>query len=233
MYRYLALTLMTLSLLIPAYSVQAEDGCCCETLSGFYIGAYGGGSFIQDSFFGRTTPVRWVDEVEYQAGWNVGGFLGYRFCCGLRLEGEIGYRKAELDQVIIHTGATNAAATDLRKSDFQVFNYMINAIYECSFVLCDCCWKPYFGAGFGAVNVDIDTSATGFDLIDDDTTYAYQLIIGLAYPACECLDIALEYRILGIGEAEFKDGLGRVSETREFTNSHNLLLSAKYIFGGL
>ena len=222
-------------LLAPAVT-SAQDGCCCcDTTEGMYIGAYGGVSWAHDQFLTDSDTPGIVSEVEHDIGWNVGGFFGFRCCNGFRLEGEVGYRSLDVDKLHYHQGSSVGTISDFSNSDFTVINYMANFIYECAFVVCDCCWRPYFGVGFGGATVNYEVTEATYltDIDDDETVFAYQLIMGLAYPVNECMDIAIEYRFFSFDEVSIKDKTGATVASLDYTNVHNIMVSAKYVFGGL
>lgn len=228
---------LTSLLFAPAISEANCGDCCCETTEGFYLGAYGGVTWWHDAFITTSATAGAVAQVEFDVGYNVGGFLGFRCCNGLRIEGEIGYRNSDLDTAtVFHSAGSGVTAESVSSAEIQVINYMANFIYECAFQVCDCCLRPYFGVGFGGANVSLDVNQTidGVALVfdDDETVFAYQLIMGLAYPINECMDLAIEYRFMDIAEAQLEGG-GERFETREYVSNHNILVSLKYVFGGL
>lgn len=221
-------------LFAPALNAQNNGSCdCCDSTEGFYFGGYGGGTWWHDAFATHSGVVGTVAEYEFDTGYNVGGFLGFRFCNGFRVEGEIGYRNSDLDRLYEHDGAATTQF-DLSSGELSTISYMANFIYECAFIMCDCCMRPYFGVGFGAANVTLEApdAGSGITVNDDETVFAYQLIVGLAYPINECVDVALEYRWFDTAEIQLAAGTDRF-ETREFMGSHNIMVSAKYVFGGL
>lgn len=231
---------LALSALLFTTALQAQDysedygGCgdCCDSTEGFYFGGLAGVVMFNDIIGHDSRTAGTIFEVEQDAGFAIGGFMGYRFCNGLRIEGEIAYRSADPDEVTVYDGTP--AAESLTSKDLSVISYMANIMYECAFIVCDCCLRPYFGAGFGAATVNFEANSANMTAVDgDDTVFAYQLIVGLAYPVNECIDVALEYRYFDTSEFEFSPAASETFESREYIGSHNLLVTAKYVFGSL
>ena len=214
------------------------DGCesCCETLEGFYIGGVGGVSWAHESYWSDSDNIGDLLQLSYEAGFQVGGFLGFRFCNGFRIEGEISYRELDLDKGKFYDGSSVTTESNLSSKDWNLVNYMANFLFECSYQACGCCVRPYFGGGVGAcqVNVEVNYEITGYTLRfkEDDWVLACQAIMGIDFPVSECMDIGIAYRYLILDEPHFVIA-GRRIESREWIGHHNVSVTAKYLFGGL
>src|SRR5262249_30257529 len=71
-----------------------------------YLGAFGGATFPEQADVNSTiltTTLRGHDD--FDPGFVVGGAVGYRFDFGLRLEGEVAYRRNHYD---VHNGLSTS-----------------------------------------------------------------------------------------------------------------------------
>lgn len=222
--------LAALSLSLSPQSASAQDSYgCCETVSGFYVGAYAGGNWFADSELSWEGGSRLFHNYETDSGYILGGYAGYRFCNNLRLEVDIGWRDNDVDIINVYNGSTETQP-QVTASEITAVSYMGNIIYDCVLDLCDCCVRPYFGVGFGAASVKVEGHYSGFDVDDNETVFAYQLIIGLAYPWCQTMDIAVEYRYFGADELSLNTN-NAAYLARDYINSHSVGVSGKYYFG--
>ena len=154
--------------------------------------------------------------IKYKTGYDIDAIIGYDFGM-FRLEGELGYKRANLDD--FESDASDLAALNLAlnrpsgtgdpgtpglpalvDSDFDldgrvsVLSGMVNALADfgdedgLSF---------YVGGGVGGAKV----KALG----DSDSGWAFQLIAGLAYAISPNIDIGLKYRYFRTGNLHFAD----------------------------
>ncbi|WOI53210.1 outer membrane protein [Parvularcula sp. LCG005] len=62
-------------------------------------------------------------------------------------------------------------------------------------------WVPYVGAGIGIAEVDVDFRPGGVDLVNmDETVFAYQAIVGMAYEFKSDTDLTLGARYRGMSD---------------------------------
>lgn len=67
---------------------------------GWYVSGQAGASFLNDADIEATDEGITLDgEIEHDVGFGVGGALGYDIGNGFRVEGEIGYRQNDLDEI--------------------------------------------------------------------------------------------------------------------------------------
>lgn len=225
---------LLLGVLAPTVSYADDCGsCCCTTTEGIYIQGFGGMTFWRDNFGVRSAAPGDVLETEHELGYYVGGAVGWRCCSGWRFEVELSYRTADIDTLFVHDGSSITSA-GVVSSEWTMGTYLANFIYECSYEVCGCCYRPFFGVGFGVadINFELNNSMATINIDDGDTVFAYQLIMGIAYPFNDCLDLALEYRYLSTGEVEMSDG-SNFYRSRDWAASHNIVFSAKWVFSGL
>jgi opacity protein-like surface antigen len=134
----------------------------------FYAGVFGGANWLNisgksnhnsDSFDGE----RIRDRLKFDTGYIVGGSIGYRWCGGLRVEGEIAYRNNQrkkhhkhndCEVVVIddcsdysYSSVANNNSNRGSNKHAQTVSYMANVLYDLPF---ECTpWKAYVGAGIG------------------------------------------------------------------------------------
>lgn len=216
----LVLAVLGLAAMKPA-SVEAlfgfgNSGCggCCECGS-VYVGPIVGANWLQTSkkknhhhsdsdeeFFDRR-------DVEFDTGYNVGGFIGYHFCSGLDLEAEFIYRFNELKR----KRECFEDSSFRTKGDFRSMSYMVNAIYEINLRNCGCSSVvPYIGVGIGYAQQELKIFSCKFK----EDGFAWQVLAGLGYKINNCFDVALDYH--------FNQG-----RTHRIYN-HSLSLAAAYHF---
>jgi len=165
---------------------------------GFYAGAFGGANWLDIS-----------SHVEMKTGFLVGGSIGCKWCNGLRVEGELGYRRNKLNHFKVDHEKLALSG------HVRTWSYMANAFYELPI---DFCLKPYVGAGVGYANQRANMNRINEDRVhakNNKNGFAYQLIAGVAYPICDTIDLDLEYRYF---------------RGREHTNNNSVALGMKYMF---
>lgn len=239
MKRLMTLAMAAASLLTAPHFAQAEDCCECFITEGFYLGAFGGATWYRDHFLETDTPAGALGQVRRDLGFNLGGFLGYRCCNGLRLEAELAFRDNDFDRVILyHSAGSGETSMELTNGEFESLSFMGNIIYECTFMACDTCLRPYFGVGFGAAKLETQFSTTvdtvTLDRNDDKTQFAYQFIIGIAYPYNDCIDMSFEYRYFNADIDDYTVDTGsEVYRLHDSLANHSLMLTLRTIIGSL
>lgn len=156
-------------------------------------------------------------KISYSPGFSVSGTGGYAFGNGLRLEGELAYRQAAMDQIMVSglSGKIN--------SDLQSIGMMANAYYDfrnASAV------TPYIGAGLGFANVTVgDGAINGIKVWNkaDDTVFAYQVAAGVGFEINNALTFDVGYRYYATPDAKFELAKADFS-------SHNLMLGIRFKF---
>ncbi|KAF3362227.1 Outer membrane family protein [Chlamydiales bacterium STE3] len=149
-------------------------------VEGFYVGALGGANFLEAN---KRNGVK----AKFKTGYNAGGMIGYRWCTGLRLEGEASYR---------HNKVRNFKFGGVRYSPgghCRSWSYMANVFYDFSDYYF---WSvtPYVGAGIGYTNERVRVGSDTIGFRHDKNGFAWQVIGGLAYPICDVAELAVEYR---------------------------------------
>ena len=215
---------------------------CAQPVSGLYIGAGGGGNFMQDE---RNKSIRLSNGATIPAGSRVGfqtgivgvGSLGYGFGNGLRVELEGNYRYNRPDS--FRNAGPGTRSVGGRE---QKYGPMANVLFDLDigspYVF------PYIGAGAGYSYVARRLRvATADGTVESqggtDNSFAYQAIAGLSFPIPPVVGLSLtaEYRYYALaGERQFGrslSGPGGVSSSQVRTSddiNDSLLLGLRYAF---
>lgn len=179
--------------LLPAAAAAQTD----------YFGIIGGYNMAQD-----------LDGTDVEAnGLGLGLVYGRELDSGLRLEGELNYRFADIETI----GPTPYAgrATNL--------SLMFNMIYEIGLsrgysyggggggaIL------PYLGIGGGGALVrleDLSTNVVTIDINDDSYAYAYQFIGGVGFEVTSDSIFSVDYRYIVTENADITDTGGTTLDT--------------------
>lgn len=229
----LAATLLSLPI---AANAQSWD----PRVQGIYVGAGLGTNYLQsttDTIAGVST------EVSYEWGWAGVLSVGYGFGNGLRLELEGSWRQNNVDN-INRSGVGNMNRPTGTVNQYGV---MFNALYD--FVLGPV--VPYVGAGIGYQFADYDNlgatitrngTTTNFNFGGTEGTFAYQAILGVAFPIESVPGLALtgEYRFMGTasvdvnGRANVSNANGSARSAETFSPeqyNHSILFGVRYNFG--
>lgn len=160
-------------------------------------------------------------DTEYRFDPGIAGAaaVGYGLGNGVRIEGELGYRKNDVDKA--STGAASGA--------FRSYTFMLNGLYDLALG-----WPvtPYFGGGVGLANVrasGVTVPGSTQRISDSQNDLAYQAIGGLSYAITENLKVDASYRFLGAVDPDLKTSTGGKVDTR-YTN-HTVLLGLRWEFG--
>jgi OmpA-OmpF porin, OOP family len=202
--------------------------------SDWYVSAFAGGMFLEGAHNrGNDNPLDFNSSTK--TGYNARLAVGVYRVPQVRVEGEIGYRRASLDKLSINNDAglgTAAGMAPLAGSasasgHTTAISAMLNAYYDYD---TGSAWRPYIDAGIGAARLTLkDVSAAGVPVANAfDTVFAYQLGLGIGYEVTKSLTLALDYRYFTTLDPTFKDAAGS-SFNSEFT-SHNLSLGVRYRF---
>lgn len=181
------------------------------------------------------------DAVEIDTddwGYDFGAIVGYDFG-GFRLEGEVGYRGVEQDELtstVTIPAVGTTALTSARPGtfdaggDLKALSFMVNALGDFG---ADDGLQFFAGAGAGYAKVDIDTTirrgGPGF-LDDDDWGFAWQLLAGVRAPLSDNIDVGVKYRFFNVSNLDFNDTAAR--DVDGDWRSHSLLGTFAVNFGG-
>lgn len=152
------------------------------------------------------------------------GAVGYRFADGLRVEGELSYRKVDLQTldvkqpgglaVLLGPNPSAAALNSLRRTheldgDVREVALMANVYYDFDLGMD---FEPYVVGGVGLNRISAKASGSGRLFVDDDdTVLVYQFGGGLGYKVGGSDDrpvtLTLDFRHFVNAEATFKGEL--------------------------
>ena len=116
------------------------------------------------------------EDLDFENNWSGHIGAGYVYGSGFRLEGELGYRTNDLEDL-----DGEATSTSLMANLFYDFRR-------------DQRVRPYVGVGVGAAKVEAEGGVGPISFDDDDTVIAYQGIVGVAFDVTDRLDIDVGYR---------------------------------------
>ena len=211
--------------------------------SGPYVGVEGGILFPRDTDVDAdvnfTDPLLTdvifddVFEVSYKRGLDLDVIGGWDFG-GFRLEAELGYKRAKVDDFQIdqdfidaYEDETGDIITDTDvdvDGRVKVTSLMGNALADFG----TGGFRIYGGGGFGRAKVKT--------LGDSDSAWAYQLIAGVGMPIASNTEVGLKYRYFRTGKLDFQDNFTTTDADVLFSNdsrfsSHSLLASLIFGFG--
>ncbi len=200
---------VSVAFLSPISSALAADG--------FYVNVMAGVNFLQnaDNTGGGITLTS-----EFEPGFGLAGAGGYKFSNGIRLEGELGYRRNALDRLVVTNdggvgvalgvGSLNGLSLDA-DDEVSALSFMVNGFYDFDL---GSGWMPYVGGGVGLALVDAEASVLGVTVVDDDdTVFAYQIGAGIGYVAStsqplEEYVVTLDYRYFATADPSLTDAAG-------------------------
>jgi opacity protein-like surface antigen len=232
MKKLLFATALASSMLVAAPAVARD--------SAFYVELDGGVMKVEDFDFDIGTTNNAATLENDDIGYDFGGIVGYDFGA-LRIEGEVGYRGVDNDQltstVRIPSTAANLtfagsapAGTFNAGGDTTAFSLMLNGLVDFGD---DDGLQFFAGGGVGKAKVDVDTSilAGGPGFIDDDDWgLAWQLLAGVRAPLSDNIDVGVKYRFFNVRNVDFTDTAGRDIDAD--WRSHSLLGTFTANFGG-
>ena len=149
--------------------------------------------------------------TEYKTGYGFNIDAGYNFD-GFRLEGEFGYKAADVDKF-----TALGASASISGVDMTVLSYMVNGYYD---VKVNAPVQPFFGVGIGVINGELDIVGNKFD----DTVFGYQFTAGVTGAVNKNLNLDLYYRFQGAASDFEKEG-GKLAYT-----SSNIFAGVRFNF---
>jgi opacity protein-like surface antigen len=164
--------------------------------SKWYAGINGGLNFQGDQE--STGPSRTLD-LDFDLGSFFSGQVGYKFRGNrfgrFRAEAELSHRSNDVDNIVFNgVGRNGSGEQDVLAGLMNLF-YDINAQSK-RFI-------PFVGAGIGIATIDADVAySPGAFIDDDDTTFAYQFILGAQYKLTKELSIVGDARYFALDSPE-------------------------------
>lgn len=204
-----------ITLLLTMVSLASFQAVQAEQWQGFYVDGFAGANFASShrrNFGGSSSGDGRHAKLDLRTGYVVGGGLGYVFCNGFRVEGEISYRHNQIRRIRFNnltTTTTSSSSSDnsgRHHGSVWSLAYMANLIYDVDTSCWDCCWGcgeiiPYFGGGIGYAHEKIRLRHRHGDNTDNflfgrtkRNGFAWQLIAGLGWELSPCSVVSVEYR---------------------------------------
>lgn len=172
MKKFLALAAIGLSLITPLFAQAGE---------GFYIGAQGGGNFLDSHYLKERHFV-------FDTGYVAGAVGGYYLCPELRLEGEINYHRNDYR---LH-GLDDSGNKATFHGDIGTWSFMANGYFDIPICLFECV-TPYIGVGIGYDTLHQKITVEGEHSKGNNTGFAWQLMSGLNLRVFEDVDLFVGY----------------------------------------
>jgi outer membrane protein OmpA-like peptidoglycan-associated protein len=196
---------------------------------GPYVGAAGGGSFLNDiSPNGGGAD----QKSEYDAGYVGLGTVGWGFGNGFRAEIEGGYRRNDLRSVRNSTEPNGGA--------LGTYSAMLNGLYDIDpgalFGVESYGFMPHVGVGVGWARPRFDNakSYNGNTISGKSDGFAYQGIAGVSYAIMPQLKLDLDYRYFGTDRGTYNSSPGITpgveNRTRTSLGDQEVTFGVRYEF---
>ena len=197
---------------------------------GIYVGVHAGANFKHELHGDVSAPgISQPFSLSSHPGFMVGGTLGYRWTTGLRVEGEVTYRRVANDDVSFGMGSG-----DINGNQDSVA-FMLNGLYD--FKLAER-WRPYLGVGIGVSVNGLTVTSIGtpkFDFANDSSAaFAYQGIAGIDYSLTGNLSLGLQYKVFGTTGVDYRVKQSFLPNSKASTDpalDHSVVLTIKMHFG--
>ncbi|WP_068471410.1 outer membrane protein [Candidatus Protochlamydia phocaeensis] len=175
-----------------SYSNECANVCVNECAPGhFYVGAFGGANWLNFHHFHGVKP-------KMKVGYTGALSAGYKFSSGVRVEGEIAYRRNELKTRSEEFSTYDSLHHVKVKGHTHSWAYMANVLYDFDQVS-DCLYgiTPYVGVGVGYAKIHAQIKARdGYNHVrfnGHSDGFAYQAIAGADYRLTEKTSIGVKY----------------------------------------
>ena len=175
-------------------------------IEGMYVAGNVGAVMLSDS---ETNTI--FGKVGFDTGYGITAAVG-RKVEYVRMEGEFNYRVSDIEKW----------GSDSASGDVKTFGFMLNTYFD---INTNTSFTPFIGGGIGVANVDaeIENAALGQKISDDETVFAYQGIVGVAFAINKNSSIDLSYRYYATSDPDF-DGVDGEYK------GNNLMLGIRYSF---
>lgn len=166
-------------------------------------------------------------KIDLESGFTVGGSAGLRFSPFFRVEGSLGYRRAEVDNLEFDEPFLSDS-----RGDVGVFSTLANAYLDLPIPNSPA--TPFLGVGLGFAVVDIDTYDR-FDAVninDTSVQFAWNVTSGVAWAITQNLDIVTRYRYFATEDAsEDASGSATLPGSADIDfESHEAVLGLRFTF---
>ena len=221
------------ALLIGAFvSASVSPATAAED---WYVNLSAGGTSTQDSDVDVPLISPLVLETTQDLGPVILGAVGKRFPSGLRVEGELSYRKNDFD-TIAASGTTTVSGVTITGTnvpvalggDFSSVGFMANLAYD---FMKDGKYHPYVLVGLGGSIISVSDATVGGLLLadDDDFVFTGQIGVGVDYDVTNNMALGISYRFFATSDAELTGSDGTTNFDIEYFN-HSVLAGLTYKF---
>ena len=228
--RKLAIALATTAA-VTASPALARDGA-------WYVGGDFGAMIVDD----LEIDVNGLEDaivLDHEYGYDAALFTGYDLG-GFRLEAEVAYKKADLDEIdslITLPGPALPGLRDAGGGHTSALSFMINGMLDFGD---DDGVSGFVGGGVGMARVKFNNQRvfanTAPFLDDSDSRLAWQLFAGVRQAISDNIDVTVKYRFFNVPDIKLvavTGGAGTVSQDVETRfRSHSLLGGLTFNFGG-
>jgi len=229
--RKLAIAL-ALSSTVLATPALARDGA-------WYVGGDFGAMIVEDVEFDVGTTEDAI-IVDHEYGFDGSGFVGYDLGA-FRLEAEVAYKKARIDELETRIGLPGAVRQG--QSIAQTFvnagggnttalSFMVNGLLDFGD---DDGISGFLGGGVGIARVNFNNQRQfanqGAFIDDSDTRFAWQLLAGVRQAISDNIDVTVRYRFFNVSDLEMV-GFPNGSDFGTRLRTHSLLGGITFNFGG-
>lgn len=197
-----------------AQTAQASDYFTKAPETNWYLGGSVGYNTTGDQ--NSEGPSREVD-VEYDDGFALTSYVGYRYSDAIRLEGELAFRRNDGQNL-----AFNNVERAFAGAGTESYSLLANVYYD---IPTQTAVTPYVGVGAGVGFIENDFVYGPATFQDDDTAFVYQGILGASVPLTERIDVFIDGRYLTATGVDFTrtspadNGVSLESEYDNFTVS--------------
>jgi len=162
--------------------------------SGWYSGFNIGLNFQGDQV--STGPSRNLD-LNFDTGGLFAGQIGYKFRGSslgrFRVEAELSYRENNVDEIVFN------GVERIGSGEEKVVAGLMNLFYDVN--IRSKRFIPFVGVGIGIANINVDVAYSPSAFIDDDdTTFAYQFMIGAEYKLTKELSLIGDARYFALDD---------------------------------
>lgn len=169
--------LITLAILLTSVCAYASEG--------YYAGALGGFNYLQEEY-----------GLHPDLGFAAGGFVGYKFYSGIRIEVEGTVRKnplkGDVTLMVPDYGPLRTHITGHLKTASAMGNLLIEPFTSSTS-------SPYIGIGAGYTYLSEKLTAEGIEFRGYNHNFAWQMILGVFKPLFDDVGIGIEYRYFDPG----------------------------------
>jgi opacity protein-like surface antigen len=209
----------------------------CSNVSpggGRYLSVFGG--LVDIDNFERTRVIggsTFIDGAKLSDGWAGGGAIGRYLLPNVRGEFEFTYRdnsvKSWFEQTKNAAGVLTTNNSFSATGSIDTYSGMFNVLFD------HYTSEPGFpgiflGAGLGAIYADgtyTNTALPPATFSIQDSSFAYQFIVGLVRPVSDRLDLFTEYRYLGADYLNVDNDTTGVSLGDHTYDSHNVFFGVR------